>query len=159
MNAIKLSLVLLGCLGSMVSLPALAQAQTGQITYVNAVYDVVRDGKKGMLIQIDADVNNLRGQQVNFAAYFFFANGKRLPAIPGAGKYGTPDGQVTTQRKEIPLYDVTRFTNAELFIPYFELTGGISPLNLMYQVEIQYTNGGGQNILLNRSANKYFNIK
>jgi hypothetical protein len=140
-------------------LPALAQAQQGRILRTTPIFDVWQNGQKGMIIQIDADVDDMAGRQVNFAAFFRFNNGARLRALPGAGRFATPDGQVTTQQKEFPRFNRTRFTNVELFVPYFELTGGIVPLNLMYEVEIQYDNGVRSNALLDRSGATYFTVK
>jgi hypothetical protein len=125
---------------------------------VHPVFDVVRTGEKGMLIQVDADVDGLHGKSVVIAAYFSFADGKPLPAIPGAGQYGSANGQVTTQAREVPLFSETRFTNGELFVPYIELTGGIVPLELQFHLEIQY-NDGVANRLLARSDSQPFAIR
>lgn len=135
-----------------------AAAQQAEITRMTTIHNVIRNGQKGMLIQFDANVRGLRGREVCFAGFFYFADGQPLPAIAGAlPKYVAPNGQLTVQRFEVPNFDNTRFTNVELFIPNFELAG-VQPgqLNLKYQVEIQYDNGIRSNFVLAFSNYSYF---
>jgi hypothetical protein len=131
-----------------------------EITRANAVHNVSDRGQKGMLIQVDSHVDGLKGQEVTFAAFFFFTDGKPLPALPGTPPaYVTPDRQVTTQLRKKNPDDITRFTNVELFIPYDVLSGGVGPLSLKYYVAIQYDDGVYPNSLLDRSPDRLFTIR
>jgi len=149
---LSLSLVLL--------VPSLSHAQSARIISAQATYDVFQDGKKGMIIHVVADVDNLQGQGVNVAAYFFFKNGAKLPAVPGAGKYGTPDGQVTTQQLVSPImFPNTRLTQ-DLFIPYFELHAGLpGVLQLQYQVDLYQRDNFGGSRLLTRTGFFAFSVE
>jgi hypothetical protein len=143
MNTVKASLCAVFGLGLALLNPAEVLAQRAQVTRINTQMDVYRGGQRGMLITLDMEVDGLRGRQVNVAAFFSFQDGRKLIARPGSLRYATPDGQVTTQRKEVPLYDFTNFTNVELFIPYDELyLAGTGRFDLKYQVEVQYNDGG-----------------
>jgi hypothetical protein len=144
----------------MLLVPTLAAAQAPQARNVrlNTVHNVVQNGQKGMRIEVDFDVDDLAGREVNCSAYFFFKNGTRLGALPGTpAAYRTPDGQMTTQARAVIKGDRIR-CNVDLFIPYTELTGNIVPLDLMYQVDITYNDGLGWR-LLNRTGDQHFRIR
>jgi hypothetical protein len=132
--------------------------QQARILRINTVFDLIHNGQKGLLIQFDVDVDNLMGQEVNFAAYFYHANGNQLKIDAFApSAFRTPDGQVTTQCRGVPRGNAGDF-NVDLFIPYVELDGGRpGRLELMYYVEIQHIDGT-TNRNLSRSLNSTFSL-
>ncbi len=115
-----------------------AKAPNAQILRVTHVYDQVRNRQNGMVIEIDADVNGLGGQSVNFAAFFFYPNGGACPAR-NVGMYRASNGQLTTQQREFLPNNAMQIRKSELFIPQFQLDGGMpGHWNFMYQVHIQH---------------------
>ena len=81
--------------------------------------NVYEDGKKGLRIHADFNVNNAYGKTVMLQCFFFDSNGK--PLVDFNNRYASYSGQVMTETKFVPKYEKTTFTDVTAFIPYSEL--------------------------------------
>jgi hypothetical protein len=125
--------------GLMMTVSAPAQ-ESARIVRLKAITDVVRGGQKGMVIQLDSEIDRLKDRQVVIRALFYTAANDLLLARPGA--YSTSDGFVTTQVVVTSPFALTNVKNTELFIPYDELSLGIRGIHcLKFRVQVLYFNG------------------
>jgi hypothetical protein len=142
--------VLAVVLGLSIAFPAMAQ-ERGRIVAIRPTMDVHRGGMKGMLIQLDSEIDGLQNRLVCIRAAFYAADGKPLLAGPRA-IYRTPDGFVSSAVNLTPMYFQTNVKNTELFMPYDELSLGIKGVHrFSFQVQIHYSNGTNW-VPLDRSA-------
>lgn len=81
-------------------------------------HNIFKDGKYGMKIKGKFQVNNSKGRNVKFVAYFYAANGTPLKDFNN--QFKTVGGDVSVGGDIIPNYDNAVVSN-ELFIPYDEL--------------------------------------
>lgn len=97
-----------------------------------AEHNVYSDGRKGMFIHLDFNINGAQGEKCSAVAYFYYENGS--PLYNQGGGYRTTDGKVATGKNFSPDYDYCH-TKLTLFIPYGEMHLN-GTYNLKYQVAI-----------------------
>ena len=133
----------------------LAQDPSAKITAVRQEHNVARAGQRGLLISMDCQVSGLRDNEVLFAA-FFYQGDALVPAK--LGMFRTPDGGATAQAMNVPKFEVTDFTNVELFLPYdvIDLPPGRT-YKLRFFVELQYR-VNGKDFNLATSADQFFDL-
>lgn len=86
---------------------------TAEITSVEQVHNVYRNGSKGMEIKLKYTVNGMKGRTVTATAWFYYGdNTTRLNNTSG--------GQVRTSFSDTSPYESTIFTTT-LFLPYTQL--------------------------------------
>lgn len=112
----------------------------GKVTDLKVDYDVSEGGKKGMRINVNFEVEHGKGVKCHIAAYFSYADGKKLVA----GKdetYSTPDGQVAIFDSFTPKYDSSEFSDYPLFLPYEALNfkPGAGSSDLKFVVKLYTT--------------------
>ena len=138
-----------------------AQTQTqvpaprAKVVSVKMLHNEFRNGQKGMVINIAAEVDGLRNAPVRFAAYMGQRNGGLLKGMPGP--YCSPNGEVTCQTVVYPQYHNTDLKNIELFIPLTELNiQQVGRHDLRFFIEVTDTLTG-RPFLLTATGNYYFN--
>jgi hypothetical protein len=137
-------------LGLSIAFPAMAQ-ESGRIVAIRPTMDVFRGGMKGMLIQLDSEIDGLQNRLVCIRATFYTANGQPLLAGPGAINRA-PGGFVSSAVNLTPMFFRTNVKNTELFIPYDELSLGIKGVHRFnFQVQVFYHDGANW-VPLDRSA-------
>jgi hypothetical protein len=146
---------ILGVLAVLLTAASASAQATSRVTDVNPVYDVERNGKKGMLIQVKWQIDRARDVKCNIAAFFALRDGTKLLARPGV--YSTPDGQVTTQQNITPMYDQTD-VKTDLFIPYEELSLNIAGrYEFRFHIDVAMWNGSSwQSLTITQP--KYFTL-
>jgi hypothetical protein len=100
--------------------PSNTKEVTGKVTDLKVEFNVTEGGKKGMRIATNFTVNDAKGVKCNIAAYFSYADGKKLVAGDDE-EFKTPDGQVAVFDTFTPKYDSSDFSDYPLFIPYSAL--------------------------------------
>lgn len=100
------------------------------------------------------NANNLRGERIRMALFFYWANGAPLEPNPDtvASDYITSDGNLTQQYVDEALYANTEWSNVEFTIPYmyFPPVTQVSNVFLMAAIGID-----GQDFV-GRSYRQYF---
>ena len=91
--------------------------QDGTFEKVWVDHDVRVDGKKGMRIHAKFLVRNSLGLECRILAQFYRKGGVELSSEQSGG-YKNSDNHVVTFESFTPKYDVTRYSNKTLFIPY-----------------------------------------
>jgi hypothetical protein len=146
-------------LGLAVTVPATAQGvnTSGRVVAVRPTMDVVRGGQKGMLIELDSELDGLQNRVVCIRAVFYVPNGQPLLAGKGA-IHRSPDGFVSTWVNVTPPFLQTNQKNTQLFMPYDELTLGIpGVLPLRFVAEVSYRGEAGW-VILDRTAPVSFKV-
>ena len=142
-------------LGLLLALPlvGIGQEPSATFTSVKQEHNVLREGRRGLLITLDCQVIGLRDREVWFAAFLYQGN-ELVPAHPGP--FRTPDGGATSQLIYVSKQDTTDFNGVELHLPYEVIN---LPPRASYQlrffVEIQYPNNGNH-ITLANSGDQFF---
>ncbi|MFV0388268.1 MAG: hypothetical protein ACK5NT_05905 [Pyrinomonadaceae bacterium] len=80
-------------------------------------YNVTRDGKSGMVVHTKTDVNNLMGENIQFAVGIETADGKSVNGKTMRSSTGTLVNYVDA----VPKYNATTFNDVSMFIPYDEI--------------------------------------
>lgn len=83
-------------------------------------YDVIKDGKRGMVIHSDFTINGMKDKVIDVTVWFRDKDGISLKGNEKYGKYSN-DGNVCTYYKQAPSYDSSHFSDWDSFIPYSEL--------------------------------------
>jgi uncharacterized protein YaiL (DUF2058 family) len=101
-------------------------------------YDVTRDGKKGMLIHVKFEVNNLQSVNCYIAAYFHFESGQPL-VNKSAPSYVTPNGQFAVSETVTPRYVNSVYEDLTLFMPIsaFLMPKGKHVLKFNVQISVR----------------------
>lgn len=82
-------------------------------------HNVMRGGRKGMVIHTSFGVENQRGAATEVVAYFNNSAGQ--PLRDSDGDYRTTTGKVSVGDDVQPAYDYTTYDDVDLFLPYGEL--------------------------------------
>src|SRR5713226_5851310 len=96
-------------LGLSTAFPAFAQ-ESARIVRVQPITDVLQGVQKGMVIQLDSQINGLQNRQVLLRALFYTAGGQPLPARRG-GAFSTPDGYVSAPVVRTPPFAMATLNN------------------------------------------------
>jgi hypothetical protein len=137
-------------LGLSIAFPALAQ-ERGRIAAIRPTMDVHRGGMKGMLLQLDSELDGLQNRLVCIRATYYTANGDPLLAGPRS-IHRAPGGFVSSAVNLTPMFFQTNVKNTELFMPYDELSLGIKGVHRFnFQVQVFYHDGVNW-VPLDRSA-------
>lgn len=95
-------------------------------TYVSALinrvwvdHNVYENGKYGMRIHIDFDINGMYNQKGQAAAYFYYANGN--PIKDTNNSHRTSNGDVATHVDFRPNYTNANYSDLKIFMPYNEI--------------------------------------
>jgi hypothetical protein len=157
MKFVKSAVVAVVVCGALAVTARTAEAQTARVVRVQQYHNQMRDGKKGMVIQLDLEVDGCQGQTVNVGAFLEWKTGKKVLALPG--KYSTPDGFLSTQRKVVPSGVITDINNLELFLPYNELSLNLpGNYDFRFVVEVARHTGSGWS-LMTVTPPYHFNLK
>lgn len=100
---------------------------------VSIEHNVIRNGKQGMSIKGQYQINNGLGKKCRFAAYFYNANG--VPLNDFNSLYVSVNGKVAVGEDVTPAYEASLF-NSDLFLPYDELHLGNGSHNLKSVVSV-----------------------
>lgn len=92
------------------------------------------DGKNGLKIHVQLNINNLKGVPCQAAAFFYAEDGQALK--DANNEYKTPAGLVAAQVDFTPGYDQTVFDDLVISIPYDELHLGGGQKKPKYFVSI-----------------------
>ena len=111
-----------------------------QFNSIRSMHNVIKNGKKGLLVYLDFKISGMKGRRCSAVAHFFHSNGSQLKNLSGG--YGTGNGQVSTSTKFTPGYDNTNYNRMELFIPYEEMHLNGS-YNLKFRVSVFDAYGKG----------------
>lgn len=106
----------------------------GRIERIWTDHDVWVDGEKGIRINVTFRTTGLRGWPCRAVAYFRFDDGVELEDFDGV--YTTVGGQVSASTTFTPLYENTRFTGLQIFIPYEQLHLDSGRYDLQVHVEL-----------------------
>jgi len=102
-------------------------------------HNVMENNVKGMVLHANFDVNNHKGEKLQVAAYFKYANGRVVKDINK--RYNTVDGQAATHVNITPGYDNATYSDCKMFFPYDELHLAKGKHDLQVQWEIHDMKG------------------
>jgi hypothetical protein len=103
-------------------------------------YDIMRNGKRGMLIHVNFTVRALKGVDSYLAIYFERKNGDKL--LNTNPTYSSKDGQLAVYMPLKPDYDPAVFEDTQLFLPYEEIKVGKGVFDMKMDIDLVYKNGG-----------------
>lgn len=96
-----------------------AFAQSAVINNKWLEHNVTKDGVKGMIIHVDFNVKNMKGQQGKVLVYFECPKGTGLDDTNGSLR--TTDGKVCVSKKFTPSYDNSHYNDFKIFMPIDEI--------------------------------------
>lgn len=102
-------------------------------------YDVMQEGRKGMLIHTDFKVFGMRNVDSYLAIYFQTRDGKDLMDTNGA--FDSETGRVSVFRSIKPESETTEYEDLEAFMPYDELDLEPGLHELRMDVDVIYEDG------------------
>jgi len=91
----------------------------GEIEKVWQEHNIYEDDEKGMKINVNFIVGNLKGVRCCIAAYFSFQGGEIISGVND--DFMTKNSEAVVSECFTPPYDSTRYNDIELFMPYEEL--------------------------------------
>ena len=144
----KLFLILIAIFGIYAS----SSAQTADISYISLEHNVRYSGTNCLAIHICCSVYDLKGRNVNIAAYFFDEYGDPIKAPYGVpGHFRTTDGQLCAGSNTRVMYESTYWDDYVLYIPYamFQRSGS-------YQCAVQISHSSYGVLAI--SSEEYFDV-
>jgi hypothetical protein len=102
-------------------------------------YDITQGGVKGMRIHANYTVNGMKNIPGYLAVYFQKKGGEKL--LTNNKAYRSKEGQVALYFDMTPGYDRTVYEDAQLFLPYSELSLPKGSYDLQMDVDVIYENG------------------
>lgn len=89
--------------------------------YINKIWTEIAYelGDKGMKIHLDIDMNGLRNESIEVAAYFYYATNN--PIKDTNGKFRAEDGNVAASINTYPPYSKCNYNDLIVFIPIKEI--------------------------------------
>ncbi|HEX9960176.1 MAG TPA: hypothetical protein VGB00_04560, partial [Pyrinomonadaceae bacterium] len=102
-------------------------------------YDIMQNGKRGMLIHVNFTVRGLKGVDSYLAIYFERKNGDKLTNTNPT--YASKDGQLAVFKSLKPGFEPTVYEDAQLFLPYEEIKIGKGVFDLKMDIDLIYKNG------------------
>lgn len=118
-------------------------------------YNVTENAVLGMRIHINFNIYNYKDKTGYCSAYFYNSDGTALKDINNT--YRAADGNVSTGKSFVPLFENTTFNDHTLFIPYAELHKQKGYYDLKLNVAINSKEGSKFNLLV-VSDWQYFNF-
>lgn len=79
-------------------------------------YGTIEDGKSGITIHSDLNVNGMKGKRIKIVAFFYDNEKNKL--MGGLSGYKTKDGQVCSSKYRTPSYENSHYKDLDIFIPY-----------------------------------------
>lgn len=108
----------LTCCESATGNTAFSTPPTLRFNNIWAEHNAYSDGRKGMFIHLDFNIDGLKGRDCQVVAHFYHENG--YPLYNQGGGYRTADGKVATGKNFSPDYENCH-SKLRLFIPYGEM--------------------------------------
>ena len=102
-------------------------------------YDVVDNGKRGMVIHTTFTLYNLKDASAYLAIAFEMKNGEKV--LTNNMTYRSKNGQLTLYRDLKPGYNEAVFNDMKTFLPYAELNLGKGSFDLRFGVSVIYKDG------------------
>lgn len=112
---------------------------TGRLDRTWVEYDITEKGRRGMRIHVKFTASNLKNVNAYLAVYFEKKDGVRLKTNESA--YASKNGDVALYFEIKPAYDNAVYNDAQLFIPYEELSLRRGKHDLRMDVDLIYKNG------------------
>jgi hypothetical protein len=101
-------------------------------------YDVSEDGRKGMRIHVNFEVNGLKGIDSKIVARVQKENGDYLTS---SSAYSNDSGQLETSFDMKPGFSTTVYEDATMFLPYNEIMVRKGVWTLKLDIDLNYENG------------------
>jgi hypothetical protein len=97
-------------------------------------HNVFHEGRKGMRIHIQFDIDAQKGNECSLNAYFY--SGDDNPLYDFNGLYATSQGNVVLGEFFTPTYESAFYRNFAVFMPYDELHMADGEYNLKYRLVV-----------------------
>jgi hypothetical protein len=117
-----------------INLTQATQKITGEIKDITVEHNVFKDGVEGMKILVDFYVQNMKGIDGSCAVYFYYKDGRKVK--DKNQRYYTVAGDAAIHTNIKPGYDITVYTDLEMFMPYNELEVGTGKHELKFYCQI-----------------------
>ena len=101
-------------------------------------YDVTEGSRKGMRIHVNAEVTGLKGVDSKFVARVQNEDGDYLSSN---SSYSNGDGELETSYSIKPGYATTVYEDADMFLPYSEISLRKGVWNLKLDIDLSYEDG------------------
>ncbi len=134
----KKLILLIGCTVALfmsTAKPANAQSDlSAQIFSSTISHNIERNGVKGVLINVNFDVNGMQNYTGIVAARFYFSDGGKI--LDFNDNYNDGYGGAASYGEFTPAYDKASFKSYKLFMPYseFHLNSGTHDIFMMVSI-------------------------
>lgn len=112
---------------------------TATVNRIWVDYNVTEGGKRGMRIHVNFEVAGLKGVESKLVARVQRENGNYL--MNSRSGYTNNSGQLEVAFEMNPGYPTTVYKDADMFLPYSEITVNSGKHNLKLDVDINYADG------------------
>jgi hypothetical protein len=102
-------------------------------------YNVTEGGKRGMRIHVNFEVTGLKGVESRLVARVQRENGNYL--MNSNRDYRNGSGQLQVEFEMNPGYPTTVYKDADMFLPYSEITVSSGKYDLKLDIDINYADG------------------
>ena len=101
------------------NLPEYPAPPSAKINDIQFVHNTVQDSRSSLQVRLSFEADNLRTEPCRVAVYIHNADDDSpVSCIIDDLRFRTRDGYLTVQDEFTPFYDVAKFSNYALFIPY-----------------------------------------
>lgn len=104
-------------------------------------YNTTRNGRRGMLVHLNATVVDMKGQRGYLAFYFQKKDGTRLYSSNPNFRSNERSGQLALYFEITPAYERTLYDDAQVFMPYDEFNVARGNHNLQMDVDLIKSDG------------------
>lgn len=115
------------------------EVKEATVNKIKIDFDVMRDGKKGMLVHADFNVYGLKGINSYIVVYVQRKNGDALKS--DSEDFGDVKGDLAIFRELKPGFEPTLYEDMQLFLPYEEIPLGKGVFDLKLDIDLMYKNG------------------
>jgi hypothetical protein len=107
---------------------------TAVVKAVRMEQNVIRNGKKGVLFHVTADIGRAKGKSAYITLFLEDKDGKNLPAT--AKHYTTTEGHLRVRTQIIPSGDYATYEDVALFLPYALLPGSAGKSTYRFRANV-----------------------
>lgn len=96
---------------------------SGNFLAASTIQNSITEEVEGMTIKATFNIEGMKDKKGTMAVFFY---NREYAPLKGTGRYATNSGDLYYSRTFTPLYESTKFTDLELFIPYSSIFGILS---------------------------------